>query len=78
MYGELDPTGLDDAIEEAGESAGTDVTGGMKGKLLELKQIVELGIDVYILNLTVKHRLRDTLLGRTDVNTHFKAKILDS
>lgn len=77
-YGELEPEELDNAIKKAGESAGTDVTGGMKGKLLELKQIVELGIDVYILNLTDKNRLKDTLLGSTDINTHFKAKVLDS
>ena len=37
-----------------GGSAGVDVTGGMKGKLLELLDLADLGIDSVIFNAAEK------------------------
>lgn len=38
-----------------------DVTGGMKGKLEEIKRVVKLGIEVDIINITEKGRILESL-----------------
>jgi len=46
-----------------------DVTGGMAGKLKEIRRIAALGIPVTIVNGLVPGRLRDALRGRPGVAT---------
>lgn len=60
---------ISDLIEVAGDSAGTDVTGGMKGKLTEIKQISELGSEVQIVNIMKENRMYDALIGETGIRT---------
>ncbi len=40
-----------------------DVTGGMGGKLEEIRRIVKLGIEVDLINITVKGRITDCVKG---------------
>ena len=56
-------------IEIAGESAGTDVTGGMKGKLMEIKQISDLGSEVQIINIMKENRMYEALINETGIRT---------
>ncbi|OLS18407.1 MAG: Isopentenyl phosphate kinase [Candidatus Heimdallarchaeota archaeon LC_2] len=56
-------------IETAGESAGTDVTGGMKGKLMEIKQISDLGSEVQIMNIMEEDRMYHALVNEPDIRT---------
>jgi isopentenyl phosphate kinase len=56
-------------IDIAGESEGTDVTGGMKGKLTEIKQISDLGVEVQIVNLMKNNRIYNALINQNDVRT---------
>lgn len=48
-----------------GESTGVDVTGGMKGKLLELLDLADAGIVSTIFNVGIKGRLEKALKGET-------------
>jgi isopentenyl phosphate kinase len=45
-------------------NAYADVTKGMKGKLLTIKQIARSGVDTILLNGNVQNRLYDTLKGK--------------
>lgn len=63
---------ISELIEIAGESAGTDVTGGMKGKLLEVKQISDLGAEVQIVNITKENRMYEVLTGQDTIRTLIK------
>ena len=58
---EINPGQLDELLEKTGESAGVDITGGMRGKLMQIKEIVSLGVEVTLVNLTKKERLREVL-----------------
>lgn len=48
-----------------GGSAGVDVTGGMKGKLLEMLDLADAGIDSVIFNASTKGNIARALLGET-------------
>lgn len=63
-------------IDEVAEaSAATDVTGGMQGKLREIKPICDLGIDVILLNIAGDElRLSQFLLGDSPTCTLVKGK----
>ncbi|MFZ3148710.1 MAG: isopentenyl phosphate kinase [Methanothrix sp.] len=51
-------------VESAiGGSAGVDVTGGMRGKLLELLDLADLGIDSMIFNAGIKGNIARALNG---------------
>lgn len=60
---------FDNAIKSAGSSNGFDVTGGMKGKLEEIKGIVDFGVPVKIINLLEKNRLLKTLKNEFTIST---------
>ena len=62
---------LDELIEHAGESAGVDVTGGMQGKLIQIKELVDMGVEVTLVNLTKKNRLREVLYKKETICTIF-------
>lgn len=51
-YSRLTLADLKKIEDKLGESAGTDVTGGMLGKIVELKPAVEAGIPVNVVNAT--------------------------
>jgi len=52
------------AVESAiGGSAGVDVTGGMRGKLLELLDLADLGIDSIIFNAGIEGNITRALKG---------------
>ena len=46
-----------------GGSAGVDVTGGMRGKLLELLDLADLGIDSVIFNAGIEGNIARALKG---------------
>jgi isopentenyl phosphate kinase len=46
-----------------GGSAGVDVTGGMRGKLLELLDLADLGIDSMIFNAGIEGNIARVLKG---------------
>ena len=54
---------LPDIESALGGSAGVDVTGGMRGKLLELLDLADLGIDSMIFNAGMKGNISRVLLG---------------
>ncbi|MCE7737602.1 MAG: isopentenyl phosphate kinase family protein [Candidatus Heimdallarchaeota archaeon] len=60
---------ISELIKIAGESAGTDVTGGMKGKLIEIKQISDLGSEVQIVNIMEDNRMYEALIKQDGVRT---------
>lgn len=60
---------ISELIEIASESAGTDVTGGMKGKLIEIKQISDLGSEVQIVNIMKEDRMYETLTSDDGIRT---------
>jgi isopentenyl phosphate kinase len=51
--------------ESLGESTGVDVTGGMKGKLLELLDLADAGIVSAIFNARIEGRLERALKGES-------------
>ena len=57
----------------AGDSAGVDITGGMFGKLTQIKEILEFGFDVKLVNIMQVDRLRKLLSGQEIVHSHFSA-----
>ncbi len=65
---------LDELIIKAGDSAGVDVTGGMAGKLQQIKDISSLGIDVIMVNITEKNRLRKVLNREHTIATFISGK----
>lgn len=69
MFEQINNDQINDLIEIAGESAGTDVTGGMKGKLMEIKQISDLGSQVQIVNIMKENRMYEALTDQTGVRT---------
>lgn len=68
---------LDEMIEKAGQSAGIDVTGGMQGKLQQIKEITSLGCDVYFVNITQKGRLKRMLAGNETIMSFFSGMTSD-
>lgn len=46
-----------------------DVTKGMKGKIVTIKNIAKLGINIVILNGNIDNRLYDTLIGKETKHT---------
>lgn len=52
-----------------GASAGIDVTGGMLHKINKCMELAEIGIKSYIINGSVKNRVRDVLKGMEVVGT---------
>ena len=65
----INKTNIESLVKNAGDSAGTDVTGGMKGKLEEIQSITKLGHRVQIFNLTVPGRLSSILEDRPTIMT---------
>jgi isopentenyl phosphate kinase len=56
-------------IREIGAAKGTDVTGGMKGKLDELLRLADMGIESEIISGFVPGDLKRTLLGERGAGT---------
>ena len=48
---------------DIGGSAGVDVTGGMRGKLLELLDLADLGIESVIFNAGIEGNIARALKG---------------
>ncbi|MHA2251338.1 MAG: isopentenyl phosphate kinase [Candidatus Kariarchaeaceae archaeon] len=65
----IDYSQLQQAIDTAQGSDGVDITGGMKGKLLEIKEIVDCGFRASVVNLTVADRLYNLLSGKKTTHT---------
>lgn len=61
---EISPGGRAAALEAAGGSPGTDVTGGMAHRVEVALELAERGIPSWIGSGTVPDRLRDALRGR--------------
>jgi isopentenyl phosphate kinase len=60
-------------ISNIGGSITNDVTGGMLGKMLELKLAVERGIQAIIVNALKPGNVRKALVGEKVIGTTFKA-----
>lgn len=59
-------------ISEIGAAKGTDVTGGMQGKLEELLHLADLGIDSEIISGFAPGALSKSLLGERGIGTIIK------
>ena len=59
-------------IKEIGSAKGTDVTGGMKGKLDELLHLADNGIESEVLSGFVPGDLKRALLGVRGIGTIIK------
>ena len=59
-------------IRQVGESTSPDVTGGMRGKLLELRVAVENGIEVLIVNALMPDNIYRALKGEEVVGTRIR------
>ena len=55
--------GLSEMQSDIGGSAGVDVTGGMRGKLLELLDLADLGIESVIFNAGIEGNIARALKG---------------
>ena len=66
---------LTQAIENARGSTSVDVTGGMRGKLIEIRKIIDLGIDVKIVNITKPNRLYQVLTHQNTIMTQILPNI---
>lgn len=62
---------FDEFLETAGDSAGVDVTGGMRGKLQQIRDILKFALRVDLINLNEPSRLGKLLLGEDVVKTTF-------
>ncbi len=62
---------IDDMINIAGGSSGIDVTEGMKGKLIEIKKILKMGVGVTMINITVPGRLQKLLTNEKVISSAF-------
>ena len=62
---------LGEVLEQCGESASVDVTGGMKGKLEKLAATLN-GVPAEIFSLFVEKNLENTLLGKEIKSTKIK------
>jgi len=60
---------LAELIRHIGGSQGLDVTGGMLGKILELKAAVEHGVDAFIVNALSPDNIYKSLKGEDIVGT---------
>jgi len=60
------------ADAEIGDALNTDVTGGMKGKMVEALEAVKAGIEVLLVNATVKGRIGAALKGENVICTTLK------
>ena len=59
-------------IQEIGSAKGTDVTGGMKGKLDELLRLADMGIESEIISGFVPENLMRSLHGERGIGTIIK------
>ncbi len=57
------PSNYEEALRAAGGSGGSDVTGGMRGKVLESIRLARKGIEVVILNLNRPWELGKAIRG---------------
>lgn len=57
---------------ETGEETSTDVTGGMGGKISELLELLELGIESEIINANTEDNIRKALNGENVTGTRIK------
>lgn len=57
---------------ETGEETNTDVTGGMGGKVIELLELLELGIESEIINANTEGNIRKALNGENVTGTRIK------
>jgi isopentenyl phosphate kinase len=48
----------------------SDVTGGLKGKLIEAQKIAKCGIPIHFINGLSENTLKSALLGNTDIGTY--------
>jgi len=62
---------LKNVIQSAKESRNIDVTGGMQGKMKSIQKILESGIKVQVINLTMKGQLRAAIQGLKTNGTTF-------
>lgn len=59
-------------VAKIGDALDTDVTGGMFGKVIEAAEAVEAGIEVVLVNATVRGRVRAALKGENVIGTRLK------
>jgi len=59
-------------VAKIGDALDTDVTGGMLGKVVEAAEAVEAGIEVVLVNATVRGRVRAALRGENVIGTRLK------
>jgi len=69
---ELSLRNLEKLMKKIGGSQAPDVTGGMMGKMLELKVAVERGIDVLIVNALLPGNIYKALIGEKVVGTRIR------
>jgi len=69
---ELSLKDIEKITERVGGSRAPDVTGGMMGKILELKVAVEYGIDVLIVNALSPNNIYKALIGEKVVGTRIR------
>lgn len=67
----IHPRNFEEILVKVSGSNAVDVTGGMKGKLLELKQSLN-GIDVFVFDSTQKGNVLNSLLGKKVIGTEIK------
>ncbi|MFQ5975529.1 MAG: isopentenyl phosphate kinase [Candidatus Hydrothermarchaeales archaeon] len=68
---EINKTNRDKALSKLEETPG-DVTGGIKGKVLELINLADSGVESIVINGLVAGRLEDALMGREVTGTLIK------
>lgn len=67
----IDENNFEEVLETVGKSKAEDVTGGMKGKLLEIKENLA-GMETVIFNMLEKERTYKHLIGRKEIGTEIK------
>ena len=67
----IHPHNFEEVLLKVSGSSAVDVTGGMRGKLLELKVALN-GMDVFVFDSTKKGNVLNSLLGKKIIGTEIK------
>lgn len=68
------PNNINEVIEDLGGSTGTDVTGGMARKVMELLELAKKGIESEIISIETPKNMYRTLMGETGLGTTIKGE----
>ncbi|MCH8907682.1 MAG: hypothetical protein IH840_11380 [Candidatus Heimdallarchaeota archaeon] len=71
FYSKMTKSQLDEIKNQIGESLTSDITGGMKGKITEIIQILDLEVNVKIINLMKPDFLLNLLTNKPTIHSEF-------